>query len=96
MFTVLVQVSKGVLPEKKIISFHKRAGYILYFHVFEVVPLLWIIFVIFVSCLSCFLIWLLQPCGHLLEKGWSLVLLCVMFNLVLSLFKVASWVRYGT
>ena len=32
--------------------------------------LLWIIFVISVSCLSCFLVCSLQPCGHLLGKGW--------------------------
>ena len=40
------------------------------------------IFVIYVSSLSCFLVCSLQPCGHLLGKGWSLgslvyyVLLC--------------------
>ena len=40
MFTALVRVSEGVLSVKKIISLHKRAVYILYFHVFEAVPLL--------------------------------------------------------
>ena len=26
----------------------------------------------YVSCLSCFLVCSLQPCGHLLGKGWPL------------------------
>ena len=33
------------------------------------------IFVTYVLCLSCFLVFLLQPCGHLLGKGWPLGLL---------------------
>ena len=38
-----------------------------------VVLLLWISFVTYVSCLSCYLVvYLLQSCGHLLGKGWSL------------------------
>ena len=38
------------------------------------VLLLWIFFffVIYVSCLPCFLVCSLQPCGHLLGKGWPL------------------------
>ena len=34
--------------------------------------LLWILFVICVSCLSWWLVCSLQPCGHLLGKGWPL------------------------
>ena len=47
--------------------------------------LLWIIFVSYVSCLSCFFVYALQPCGHLLGKGWPLgslvcyVLLCFCY-----------------
>ena len=42
--------------------------------------LLWILYVIYVSCLSCFLVYSLQPCGHLLEKGWPLgSLVCDVF-----------------
>ena len=42
-------------------------------------------FLIYVSCLSCFLVCSLQPCGHLLGKGWPLcflvcdVFLCFVF-----------------
>ena len=35
-----------------------------------------VIFVIYVSWLSCFLVCSLQPCGHLLGKGWLLGSLC--------------------
>ena len=48
----------------------------------KVVLLMWVIFVIYVSCLSCFLVFSLQPCGHLLGRGLPLgslvcyVLLC--------------------
>ena len=42
------------------------------------VLILWIIFVIYVSCLSCFLVCSLQPCCHLLGKGWHLALLYVL------------------
>ena len=38
----------------------------------KAVLLLWIFFVIYISCLSCFLVCSLQPCGHLLGKGWTL------------------------
>ena len=34
--------------------------------------ILWVLYVIYVSCLSCFLVCSLQPCGHLLGKGWPL------------------------
>ena len=33
------------------------------------------ILVIYVLCLSCFLVFSLQPYGHLLRKGWPLGLL---------------------
>ena len=36
----------------------------------KTVLLFWILFVIYVSCLSCCLVCSLQPCGHLLGKGW--------------------------
>ena len=39
--------------------------------------LLWIIFVIYFLCLYCFLVFSLQPCGHLLGKGWPLGLLVI-------------------
>ena len=61
--------------------------------------LLWILFVIYVSCLSCFLVCSLQPCGHLLGKGWplgSLVCDVVFLCVFLSLSHVVSWVRCGT
>ena len=52
----------------------------------KVVLLLWILFVIYISCLSCFLVCSLQPCGHLLGKGWPLgSLVCDIF-LCFSLF----------
>ena len=35
----------------------------------------YLIFVIYVLCLSCSLVFSLQPCGHLLGKGWPLGLL---------------------
>ena len=42
--------------------------------------LLWILFAIYVSCLSCFPVCSLQPCGHLLGKGWPLgSLVCDIF-----------------
>ena len=44
------------------------------------VLILWIIFVICVSCLACYLVYSLQPCGHLLGKGWPLgFLVCDVF-----------------
>ena len=47
---------------------------------------------IYVSYLSCFLVCSLQPCRHLLGKGWALgSLVCDV-----SLFLVVSWVRVGT
>ena len=54
------------------------------------------VFVIYVSCLSCFLVCILKPCGHLLEKDYLLALLYVMFSIVLSLSHALSWVRCGT
>ena len=37
-------------------------------------------FVIYVLCLSCYLVCPLQPCGHLLGKGWPLgSLVCDVF-----------------
>ena len=50
--------------------------------------LLWINYVIYVSC-SCFLDCSLQPCAHLIGKGWplgSLVSQYVMFNCVFVTF----------
>ena len=45
-----------------------------------VVLLLWMLYLINVSCLSCFLVCSLQPCGHLLGKGWPLgSLVCDFF-----------------
>ena len=38
----------------------------------KVVLPLWIFFVIHVLCLACFLVSPMQPCGHLLGKGWPL------------------------
>ena len=44
------------------------------------VLLLWTLFVIYVSCLSFCLVCSLQPCGHLLGKGWPLGrLVCDVF-----------------
>ena len=38
------------------------------------------LFVIYVLCLSCCLVCPLQPCGHLLGKGWPLgSLVCDVF-----------------
>ena len=46
----------------------------------KAVLLLRILFVMYVSCLSCCLVCSLQPCGHLLGKGWPLgVLVCDVF-----------------
>ena len=42
----------------------------------KAVLLLWIICVIYVLCLSCFRVCSLLPCGHLLEKGDLLALVC--------------------
>ena len=51
------------------------------------------------DCLSCCLVYSLQPCGHLLEKGLSLgslELSCGVFNVCLSLAHMAFCVRCGT
>ena len=52
----------------------------------KVVLLLWIIFVIWVSCQLCCLVCSLQPCGHLLGKGWPLDSLNVIFSFVFVTF----------
>ena len=54
-----------------------------------------VFFVICVLCLPNCLICFLQPCAHLLGKGWSLGS-PVMFSCVLSLSHVVSCVRCGT
>ena len=43
-------------------------------------------FVICVSCLSCYLVCSLQPCGHLLGKGWPLGFLVCDVNLCVFFF----------
>ena len=45
----------------------------------------WILYVICVPCLSCCLVFSLQPCGHLLVKGWLLGSL-VMFSCIIVTF----------
>ena len=52
--------------------------------------------------MPCFLVCSLQPCGHLLGKGWPLgSLVCDGFFFFgggggLSFSHVVSWVRFGT
>ena len=54
------------------------------------VLLLWILFVIYVSCLPCCLFCSLQPCGHLLVKGWHLgSLVCDICFLTLNFRKTS-------
>ena len=53
---------------------------------------MWTIFVIYVSCSSCFLIYSLQPCGHLLRKGWPLgSLVCDVFMCVCHFPMWCPW-----
>ena len=53
----------------------------------KAVLLLCILFVIYATCLSCFLVWPVQPSGHLLGKGWPLgSLVCDVFLCVFVIF----------
>ena len=53
----------------------------------KVVLLLWIICVIYVLCLSCFHVCLLLPCGHLLGRGWPIVLVTFLCGIL----GIDSW-----
>ena len=47
--------------------------------------------IIYVLCLSCFLVCSLQPCVHLLDKGYNLlVLFYVMFSCVFATFSCGA------
>ena len=52
----------------------------------KAVFLLWAFFLFYVLCLSCCLVCPLQPCGHLLGKGWSFGSLDVLFSGVIVTF----------
>ena len=59
----------------------------------KAVLLLWIFLWICILCLSASF---LQPCGHLLGKGWPLgCLVCDVFLFFLSLSHMVSWIRCG-
>ena len=47
------------------------------------------IYVSCLSCLSCCIVYSLQPCGHLLEKGWS------HGSLICDIFLCVCHVPYG-
>ena len=60
--------------------------------IYKVRTFLWNRFVMYVSCLSCCHVYLLQPCGHLLERASLLALLYVMFSCVFVTFRCGSGV----
>ena len=63
---------------------------------FKAVLLPCIVYVICASCLSCCLVCSLQPCGHLLGKGWPFgSLVCDVFLVFLSLSIWCPGSGYG-
>ena len=60
----------------------------------KAVLLLRIIFVVYVPCLSCFIVYSLQPCGHMLGKANLLALMCVLFHCVFVTFPSGVVLRF--